>query len=181
MESTFLWVLCKYIQAALIKNEWGRRCSDCCANSEQRKKYISLTEMYCLVSYLTIMFGILTIFSTLLIDDNNIAHLCCFFLFLWWCKVAFTVQCTLSVYSCSNLFFGSTPNCFNVALSTWFDLIFNRYFYYLKMGNWLCFCGSSGTSKLAFCGSIWIYCCGDVLNRSFPRSMYFSKRLLFHF
>lgn len=79
MESTFLWVLCKYIQAALIKNEWGRRCSDCYANSEQRKKYISLTEMYCLVSYLTIMFGILTIFSTLLIDDNNIAHLCCFF------------------------------------------------------------------------------------------------------
>lgn len=125
------------------------------------------------------LFGILTVFPTLLIDDSNNAHYIVFYISSW----DDAKRASQSSAHCLSIAVPIFSLAVFQAISTLLcqlDLFFNRYFLLLailRTGNGLYFPGCSGTSKLAFCGSIYIYCCGGVLNRSLPRSTYFCKRL----
>lgn len=171
------WVLYKYIQTALNKNGWGRRWSDWSANSEQRKKHVSLTEVCCLLSCLIIFIWYFNYTLNYFNRWWQLCTLCCFFSSCdnakWASQLSAHCLCVaVLIFSLAVFQAISTLLC-------QLDLIFNRYFLLLailRMGNCLYFPGCSGTSTLAFRGSVWI-CCGDVLNGSFPRSTYFSKRL----
>lgn len=109
----------------------------------------------CTVSYHVwlSLFGILTIFPILLIDNSNNAHNVVFYISSCddakWASQSSAHCLSLAVLTFSLAVFQAVST-----LLCQLDLIFNRYFLLLpilKMGNGLYFPVCSGTSKLAFC------------------------------